>query len=464
MKRFSSKISGSRVPVLLLTIALIFTGMVFGWFIWRIQQTKEIANLRQEILTNPEKAGDSIVYLKEILTIAARTSAAAGNLEYENEYKKFEPQLTQKIGEIKSVLPDTMELESIDQLEENHLELLGMEQKAFTLIRDERIEEARNLLSGKEYETQRIKFFARVPKVVTQLNELQKNELANEYQYSNRFIGAAIIVFGLSLIAWVTAIRNISNSHRKLLISTAEKERTQEALLKSEQYQNLFRLANDAILVIEPESEIVLDANEKACEMYGYKRNDFIGLSLKAITEATESNNGQMEELYAKGSSQEFESVQLRADGSPIHLLINSSLIEYRGGGAILSINRDITERKRADGALRESEHKMRTLLDNMSEGLIQINNNDIIEFVNDRFCEMLEYDRDELIGAYSLDILVNEYEKRHFAAIRNKNPYFASGQFELQLKKNPAVLSTQSSAALPFTTLKMRLSAEWAL
>ncbi len=76
-----------------------------------------------------------------------------------------------------------------------------MEEKAFTLIRDERIGEARNLLTGQEYENQRIEFLARVKKVVAQLNELQKNELSNEYQYSNRFIGAAILVFGLSITA-----------------------------------------------------------------------------------------------------------------------------------------------------------------------------------------------------------------------------------------------------------------------
>lgn len=419
-----------------MTIALVLTGAVFGWFIWRIEQSKNIASLKQEILTNPEKTGDSIIYLKEILMMAARTSAVTGDLEWEKEYKEFEPRIAEKIEEIKTVLPDTMELQSIDELDTANLALLGMEKRAFTLMREGRGEQARQILFSGEYEAQKAKFLSEVPNVVKQLNELQGSELASEYQYSNRFISVAIVVFGLSLIAWITAIRNISNSHQKLLISTAEKERTQAALLKSEQYQNLFRLANDAILVIEPESEIVLDANEKACEMYGYGREDFVGRSLKAISENTEHGGQQLEQLKATGSSQEFESVQFCADGTPLNLLINSSIIEYQGGNAILSINRDITARKRADAALRESEYKMRTLLDSMSEGLIQVNQDEVIEFVNDRFCEMTGYSRGELLGKASYDVLFDARGRQYAGGINNKRLQGESGQYELKLKK----------------------------
>src|SRR3954470_511161 len=106
MKIFSSKNSESRIPVLLLTVALVLTGTVFGWFIWRIEQSKNIETLKQELLTNPEKTGESIVYLNEILVMSARTSVTTGNLDWEKEYEKFEPQIARKIDDIKTVLPD----------------------------------------------------------------------------------------------------------------------------------------------------------------------------------------------------------------------------------------------------------------------------------------------------------------------------------------------------------------------
>jgi diguanylate cyclase (GGDEF)-like protein/PAS domain S-box-containing protein len=425
-----------RLPMVLLTLALVLTGMVFGWFIWRIEQSKSIATLRQEILTNPEKTGDSIVYLKEILMMSSRTSAATGDLRWEKEYTQYEARLATKIAEVKTVLPDSVELQSIDRLDTASLALLGMEKKAFMLIRDHHIEQARELLYSLEYEKQKAIFLAEIPNVVGQLNELQKGELASEYQYSNRFISIAIIVFGLSIIAWITAIRNISNSHRKLQISAAEKEQAQAALLKSEQYQNLFRLANDAILVIEPESEIVLDANEKACEIYKYKRDEFIGLSIKTINENGEHGQQQFTQLKTDGSAREFESVQLCADGTPLNVLINSSIIEYQGGEAILSINRDITARKLADAALRESESKMRTLLDSMSEGLIQVDQHDVIEFVNNRFCEITGYEREELLGKMTADVLFKDSEKLSASQPASKRLQGRLGQHELQLNK----------------------------
>lgn len=272
--------------------------------------------------------------------MSAQTAVINRNLEWEKQYKQFEPQLAEKIEEIKTVLPDTVELQSIDELEQSSLELLAIEKRAFTLMRDERFDEARQILYSPEYEAQKKRFFAEVPKVVSQLNELQKNEIDAEYSYSNRFIGIAIAVFGLSLFAWIAAIRNISVSHRKLIVSTAEKERTQEALRKSEQYQNLFRLANDAILVIEPETEIVLDANERACEVYGYSREVFIGLNLQDISENAEKNHSYLEELQKSGKCQEFETVQYRADKTPFNILIISSVFSKNGqiNGSIIPV------------------------------------------------------------------------------------------------------------------------------
>lgn len=73
--------------------------------------------------------------------------------------------------------------------------------------------------------------------------------------------------------------------------------------------------------------------------------------------------------------------------------------------GVVATI-RDITERKQVEEALRESEKKYRTLIERMSEGLLQVDNNGLIQFVNDRFCEMVGYARDELLGKPASELL----------------------------------------------------------
>ncbi len=72
-------------------------------------------------------------------------------------------------------------------------------------------------------------------------------------------------------------------------------------------------------------------------------------MSLEEISENVERGQQQIAETMERGVFYNFESVQIRKDGSRMFLEINASLIEYEGQPAILSINRDVTERRRAE-------------------------------------------------------------------------------------------------------------------
>ena len=149
-----------------------------------------------------------------------------------------------------------------------------------------------------------------------------------------------------------------------IIRDVTERKRAEEAIHKSEEYRNLFRHANDAIMIFEPESEVVIDVNDRACEIYGIPREEFIGRSIRAMSQDAARGERQLEHLLQEGKYQEFESVQYRADGTPIHFLINASVIEFQGRRAVLTINRDVTEQKRAAEALRESEAQFRLLVE----------------------------------------------------------------------------------------------------
>ena len=142
-----------------------------------------------------------------------------------------------------------------------------------------------------------------------------------------------------------------------------EGTRAVEALQVSERhYRQLFEQANDAILVIDPEGEIVLDANARACALYGITHDAFLGTSLKRISQDVPRGDAHLQRLIAEGSYEEFETVQFRADGTPLSLLINASMITFQGRPAVLSVNRDMTARKHAEDTLRTSEQQFRLL------------------------------------------------------------------------------------------------------
>ena len=88
-----------------------------------------------------------------------------------------------------------------------------------------------------------------------------------------------------------------------------------------------------------------------------------------------------------------------RKDGRPVWLIESVHLLD--GDPEILEGTViDITDRKLAENALRESEERYRLLVERMREGLVQADNDGVLQFVNDRFCEMVGYTREELVGA----------------------------------------------------------------
>ncbi len=73
---------------------------------------------------------------------------------------------------------------------------------------------------------------------------------------------------------------------------------------------------------------------------------------------------------------------------------------------AVTKLRREIEERQRVEAALLESEQKYRTLVEGMSEGMVQVNAFNIVEFVNDRFCEMTGLTREEVLGHKVSEVL----------------------------------------------------------
>jgi PAS domain S-box-containing protein len=132
-------------------------------------------------------------------------------------------------------------------------------------------------------------------------------------------------------------------------LERAVAERSAELSRLSGDYRQIFDNAHDAIIIFEPGEEKVLNVNRRACEVYGFSREEFLGQSLIDLAVNPERGRRQIAETLKKGVYHNFETRQRRKDGNEMLLEINASAIDYDGRPAILSVNRDVTLRRKAE-------------------------------------------------------------------------------------------------------------------
>jgi PAS domain S-box-containing protein len=138
----------------------------------------------------------------------------------------------------------------------------------------------------------------------------------------------------------------IAKINQRLYNEIEEHNKDEEAVKTiAQEYRMLFEQAHDAILIFDPESHKVLDVNNRACEVYRIKREEFIGLSMQALSKNEPELQANIKITLETGFYHNFETVHYRNDCTEMLMEINASVINYRGKKAILSINRDITER-----------------------------------------------------------------------------------------------------------------------
>lgn len=125
------------------------------------------------------------------------------------------------------------------------------------------------------------------------------------------------------------------------------RQQAEQALKRSEQdYRGIFENAHDAILIFRPDDEVVLDANQRACELYGYHKEELVGMSLEKLSQDVALGKRRIQTVLSEKAPMNFETVQFRKNGQVMFLEVNATIVDYHGQTAILSINRDITERK----------------------------------------------------------------------------------------------------------------------
>jgi PAS domain S-box-containing protein len=183
-----------------------------------------------------------------------------------------------------------------------------------------------------------------------------------------------------------------------------ERRRAEEAMRESEQrFRSLTEAAVDGVLIHE--QGIVVDANPSFCRMFGYELAELIGRNLVDMIVRPERREVIRSQVQSDSVAL-YEAEAVRKDGSTVVVEVSARPATYRGREVRVVAVHDITERKRAEAALRESEERFRNLSEAALDGVL-IHENGVVIDANPSLCRMFGYTLEELVGRNILEFVV---------------------------------------------------------
>ena len=197
----------------------------------------------------------------------------------------------------------------------------------------------------------------------------------------------------------LNSIRRVVEAHNRRVNERLAEKALEES---EEKYHNLINRANDLIFIIR--DKMLVFSNPKITEMLGYTVEEV--LNTPAPNYLHTDAKDKVLEIYNRRIAGEevphiYEAAMRHKDGSRIDVEINAGLIEFKGKLSDLVIMRDISERKKAEAALRESEERLSLALLATNDGLWDWDIETNEAYFSPRWFTMLGYEPDEFPHHY---------------------------------------------------------------
>ncbi len=186
----------------------------------------------------------------------------------------------------------------------------------------------------------------------------------------------------------------------------------------NERFRTVIEQAADAVFLVRPDGRFV-DVNQRACDALGYTREELLSLTVSDIDPVYPQDAfDEFRRNMVPGVAVTIEAVHRRKDGTTFPVEIRTGLIELLEKPMLLSLARDVTERKRAEGELRAAHEQLEQRVAERTRELAEAN-----ESLRDEIAERLRAEQGLLGSERQLRTLASqlafaeERERRRIAA-----------------------------------------------
>jgi PAS domain S-box-containing protein len=209
------------------------------------------------------------------------------------------------------------------------------------------------------------------------------------------------------------------------MMDITERKRTEEQLRDSEErYRSLIEQASDAIMITDQKGNFI-DINSSFCNMFGYIKNELLQLNIRALIDPEQLQKQPMRFEELAGGKQIFSQRRMvHKNGTIIEVEANVKMLP---DGRVLAIARDITDRKKAEQAIRISEETRRLIMNSALDAIVCMNNAGIITVWTPQAEKIFGWKEQEIIGKNLSDSIIPvQHRKKHRAGLKS---YLKTGE-----------------------------------
>jgi len=227
----------------------------------------------------------------------------------------------------------------------------------------------------------------------------------------------------------------------------------EEALKESEErYSSLFSNNYSVSLIIDPDTGRIVNANDAAAWYYGYSRDQILALGIQDLNRLPPDKIVRDLKRAKDEKEKHFFSTHYRVDGEKRYVEIYSGPIKVQGKPLFYSIIHDVTDSRLAALALKESEERYRTLVDQLPDYVL-VHRNGILLYVNPSAALNLGYDAENLIGNPVFPLIAPEFHTTVRQAIIRRMAGEIIPSYEMKIRAADGTFRTvlTNGAAITF-------------
>ena len=178
-----------------------------------------------------------------------------------------------------------------------------------------------------------------------------------------------------------------------------------------DKYHSVFKTTMDAILLVDKESGRIIDANPAAEKMYGYTRDELLHLKPWDMSAEPEDTRVMIQE-FESDSFTVNERIHKRRDGTPFSVEICASQFTMGERQIRLGTLHDISERKRIEAELRQSEERARAVIETAEDSIFIKDKSGVYTMVNPAMEKLFGRESQDILGKTDYDLFGEEAGK----------------------------------------------------